>query len=260
VSGHYAFAPDAASGWDAGIRYSGYEWSGRSVFGTLSLEGDRLAIAGVGVGAAPNGFALNYLGGLNTLRDGAAERTYEQAGGELEIGWRDTGLSVSQRLALVFGYSREEHTADFAAEIPGFARAVGYRQTIDADYWSVGAVLQGEAVIDGPWRIGGTLKAGYREGDFTGGNTLSFTGFSDARVDDDASEGGFAGSMEVALSYEFGTNARISAVASYARADAVPVWETPGGGARAFIDAGSSESWAIGVRLGVGFGPGTPAP
>lgn len=253
IGGVAGFSPSASGGFDGGIRVAQADWDGDGFVDRVELNGDRLVIPGTGAGTSPNGFVLNYFSGLNTLFEGGTRRVYDSTTVEGQIGWRTVDDGAAYRVALAVGYGQDTHETTFNARVPGFARDIAYRQTIDATYWSIGAVAQGEFVIDGPWSAGGGVRLLYRDGEFEGSNMLSFTGFADARVEGKSEESGIEAGGEVFVSYDVTPTLRITGFGAYTYQDAIPLWETPGGGAIARIVTDSADTWSAGISFTLGF-------
>lgn len=249
-----AFGPRKAGAY---VEIRGMEADSRALFDRTDMAGDRLVIPGLGRDGDPNknGFVLNYFAGLNSPE--SAEVTRDFVSTEARVGLDLAPLSISERLRWVYGlwgaYEAQEHGANFSAAVPGFARDIGYRQTIDVDLFKLGGHLGASYDITPDITLGVDFNLALVHVNFSGSNTLDFTGFSPQIVEDSSSGDGWDGDFTAyvdiaAVKDKVGI---VIAASAFTTKGTVPVFRTPGGGARSFIDLGDSFGWvaSVGLRL-----------
>lgn len=221
---------------------------------TLPLDGDTLVIPGLGVGPNGNGYALGYFGGLNTLEDAFTRRRHDL----VEFGADFHGPSAAEIYAESMGFRVEvgayEDDATFGASIPGFARDVGYEQSIDSTAYKFGVFADFAVPLDEMLTLGLEMSASLVWTDFEGSNTLRFTGFADQVVEDEG--GGLGGefNMTAYLDAQVDQSFSIILTAGWIRGEkTTPIWETPGGGELAEITLESAEYLYFGAGLNFHF-------
>ena len=213
---------------------------------STDLGGDKLVIPGLGVGANGNGYVLDSFGGLNTVKDASATRTFNITAGGISLGvTKDTGGS-NLRLAVGIGYEDQKQSAIFWAKVPGFVRDIMYDQHISGDIWKFGAEGSVKFRLSEGFRLGLDFSGTVRQGRYDGTNVLKFTGFADQMVHDKRSKTGFGASFGAELELKTSRNTSLKLRGDYEHVGSMPVWSTPGGGPRSRIDFGKASSVGAG--------------
>lgn len=232
-----------------------YDGETRVSLDRLDLAGDRLVIPGLGVGANGNGFSLGYFGGLNSLTNVDIRRDYEEWGVDVKnpFTWQEFGAGYEAPTLYLgpdLAYRHTEEDIGFDADIPGFARDVSMRQTIEADSLFLGAQLgfrvplNARLETDGGLTLGATITVGAQITSAEGEARLNFTGFAEQFVDDELDDTSFAGGISAYIEAQPAEFLTVFLTTGYHQGKAV-VWDTPGGGEKAHLEAKRAETLSV---------------
>ena len=219
-------------------------YKGKTSVATAStdLGGDKLVIPGLGVGANGNGYVLDSFGGLNTVKDAMATRSFNITSGGISFGVTKEANGSGFRLAVGVGYEDQQQDANFWAKVPGFVRDIMYEQRVSGDIWNFSAEGSAKVRLSEDFRLALDVSAVLRQGSYVGTNLLKFSGFPDQMVDDKVSKTGFGANLGAELEWKTGRNTSLKLRGDYNNVGSMPVWSTPGGGAPSQIEFGKASS------------------